>query len=363
MATQVRFQSNIEEYDDYWAWYERACGDDLTDGLPLAPPTEERVSLIVEHLQLDPSTVIGVIPPKMGRATVEQIAIQCAMAGCRPEYVPVVITALRATLEPSFNLNGVQSTTSPCTPLVIVSGPVVDALGFNSKDGCFGGDGRANAAVGRAMRLILRNIGGALSGKTDISTLGQSGKFTFCVAENHDDSPWEPVHVDFGLPVDANAVTVLACHSPAPMWAQGSADRLLGLLAAFLPGASLPMFHCPGNWLIVLSPKVAQEFARAGYTKADVRNWIAEHARYDLGWLRRSGVHVEGSAEVSMHYWGYVKDKPDLRTLPDEARLPIVRRPEDIILLVAGGMSQRWMAFSDGWGTQGGGAICRSITR
>jgi hypothetical protein len=352
-------QSRSVEYSDYWDWFELACEQGWTDGLPLAPPTEERVGAIVDHLGRSPEDVVAVVPPKMGLATVEQIAIQCAMAGCLPEHVPVVVAALEAMTEPDFNLQGVQCTTNPCAPLTIVSGPVVERLGFNANEGCFGGGSRANAAVGRAIRLILWNIGGGIPGDTDMATLGMPGKYAFCVAENHVDSPWGPIHADYGVPEEEDAVTVFACTSPDPIFVPGTAERILAVIASTLPSTGINMFHAAGQLLVTIGLKPALELAGAGYGKKDVRSWLFEHARYELGRLRRSGTLVESEAHQT--YWGYVPGHPDISSLPDSAILPLVERPEDIHILVAGGQSQWWAALSPGWGNYGGYARARAI--
>ncbi len=356
----MQLRSPVREFADYWDWFELACERGWTDGLPVAPPTEERVLAILRYLNRDPGEVVGVIPPRAGVATVEQVAVQCAMAGCAPEHVPVVVAAVDAMLDPVFNLHGVQCTTNPCAPLVIVSGPVVGALGFNSKEGCFGGGSRANTAVGRAIRLILWNIEGGIPGRTDMATLGMPGKYAFCVAENHEGSPWPPIHTDYGLAAGASAVTVFACGSPDPVFAPGDAERILRVLATTLPTTGVNMFHAAGQYLVTFSAKVARELARAGYTKDAVRRWLHEHARYHLGWLRRSGVLAEGEAHT--YYWGHGEEHvPDLHALPDDTVLPMVRRVEDIHILVAGGDSQWWIGFSPGWGNYGGDAVTRPI--
>lgn len=352
-------RSGVREFDDYWQWYEMACAAGWSDGLPLAPPTKGTVVRIIEYLDRNPQDMIGVIPPRMGVATVEQIAIQAAMAGCLPEHVPVVIAAIEATMDPRFNLKGVQATANACAPLVIVGGPVVAQLRFNAKEGCFGGGSRANAAVGRAVRLILWNIGGALPGGTDMATLGMPGKFSFCVAENHEESPWQPLHADHGLRPEQSAVTVFACTSPEHILVVGEAERILKVLATTLPTTGINMFHAAGQFLVVITPKPARELARAGYSKDDVRRWIFENARYDLGMLRRWDLMVED--QTLAYYWGHVEDAPKLPQLPDEERLPMVLSPEDIHLLVAGGLSQWWAALCPGWGNYGGYAVTRPI--
>ena len=185
-----------------------------TDGLPVVPPTRGAIERILDYLKRDPAEVIGTVPPRNGVATIEKIAINCVMAGCKPEYVPIVIAAVEAVLEEKFNLNGVQTTTHACAPLCVVSGPAVKALGFNTKEGALGHGCRAAATIGRAIRLVLWNIGGGFPGEPCKTTLGHPGYFSFCVAEDADANPWEPLHVERGFAAADTVVTVTATTAP-----------------------------------------------------------------------------------------------------------------------------------------------------
>lgn len=353
--------ASILEIGDFWEWYELALARGWTDGLVVAPPTVEKVEKIIDHLGRKPTECVGVVGPKDGLATIEQIAINCAMAGCAPEHAPVVLAALEAMLEPEFNLPGVQSTTNPCAPLVIVSGPIVKELGFNAKEGSFGGGSRANACVGRAVRLILWNIGGGIPGESDMASQGQPAKYLFCAAENAEQSPWQPLHVERGLKPEDSAVTVFACQSPAPLRVLGNAERILRLIASSIPTPGVNMFHTAGQFLLSFGAKPAQELARAGYTKADVKEWVWQNARYEVGWLKASGILAE---EAHMRYWGHGEENPpDVTILSDDVKLPMVHGPDMIHVAVIGGDSQWWMGFSPGWGNYGGYAVTKRILR
>ena len=170
-----------------------------TDGLPVTPPTPERVESMLRAVDLPPYRVIAEIPPNWGGATVERLAINAVMAGCLPEYFPVIVAAVDAMSDPAFNLYAVQATTHPCAPLVIVNGPIREALGFNGSSGAFGPGWRANATIGRAIRLALLNIGGGYPGVGDMSSQGAPSKYGYCVAENEELNPWGPLHVDRDL--------------------------------------------------------------------------------------------------------------------------------------------------------------------
>jgi hypothetical protein len=178
----------------------------------------------------------------MRAATVEAVAVNAALAGALPAHMPVILAALRALADPRFNLNAVQTTTHPCTPLLIVNGPIAGRLGISGGANAFGNGHRANALIGRAVRLVLQNIGGAIPGQTDRATLGHPGKFAYCVAENEAASPWEPLHVDRGFRRDESTVTVCGCDAPHNVNDHGSttADGLVRNLAGVLgtPGSS-----------------------------------------------------------------------------------------------------------------------------
>ncbi|MBI2957751.1 MAG: hypothetical protein HYY32_02800 [Chloroflexi bacterium] len=359
----MNLKSPARNVRGYWEWFDLACRERWTDGLPVCPPTEKKVTEIIEFLGRDPGEVIGAVAPRNGIATIEQIAINCAMAGCTPAMVPVVIAALKGILAPEFRLGGVQSTTNSCAPLTIVNGPVARELGFNSGDNAFGGGSRANAAVGRAVRLIMWNIGGGIPQQGDLSTLGSPAKYTFCVAENEDASPWEPLHVERGLEKGQSAVTVFDCQSPHPVNVTGSAERILHVIAADIPRPGANMYRAAGQFLLVFSARVARVLARAGYSKSDVKQWIWEHARFNLGWLRRNKIFAEGG-ETAYTYWGHVrgKDRPNIQEMGDDAMLPMVLKPEDILcLVVATTTSQWWVGFCAGWGNYGGLAVTTPV--
>jgi hypothetical protein len=355
----AELRSQTYDVADAWAWLEMAYERRWTDGLPVAPPTPERVQAVLDYLQRDPQEVIGLVPPREGVATIEKIAINCVMAGCKPEYVPVVLAALEAMLEPPFNLNGVQTTTNPCAPLVIVSGPAVERLGFNVNEGVFGGGSRANAAIGRAVRLIMWNIGGAYPGDPDMATLGHPGKYAYCIAENHPLSPWEPLHVERGLAPDQSAVTVFACDPPHTIYVPGTARRILRILAHTLPTPGVNMFHCAGQYLLVFSVKPAQELARAGFAKREVKRYLYEYARFRWGDLQRWGV-LNPDEQVGT-YWGGVEDAPWATPLDDDQLLPMVQSADDIHVVCAGGTGQWWVGFCPGWGNYGGYAVTKPI--
>ena len=358
----------VLEVADYGAWDDLVRAREWTDGLPVAPPAADRVDAIIDYLGLDRGHSIGRIGPANGDATIEQIAIQCVMAGCRPEHVPVVLAALEAMLDPSFNLGGMQATTNPCAPLAVVCGPIVSELDFNTGDGVFGGGGWANAAIGRAIRLVLWNIGGGVPGRSDKSPLGQPAKYAFCIGEGRDGVPWTSLASDFGFDENTSSVVVFACQSPYPFAVAGSAERMLRVVAESIPSTGLNHFHAAGQMMLTFTPRVAKALAEAGYSREDVRRYIFEQARYDLGDLRRRGLvdAPDQPADPVANYWGSEvlgEVRPNTRALPDDAQLEVCESERDVHLLVSGGTGQFFIGFSPGWGGYGGYAVARPVIR
>ena len=275
------------------------------------------------------------MPPRQGVATVEHVAINAVMAGCRPEHFPVVIAAVEAVLDPAFNLFAVQATTHPCSPLLIVNGPVVDRLGINARYGAFGPGVRANATVGRAMRLVLLNVGGAAAGILDRATQGAPSKYSFCIAENEGESPWEPLHVDRGFTAEDSTVTVVGCESPHNIndHVSLSADGILTTITGSLANMGSNNAYLHGGPVLALGPEHAAIIAAEGLSKDDVRRHVFEHAR------------------IPRHIWergGMAKMVDD--PFSDDDLVPIISRPEDLLIIVLGGFGRHssWLpTFGD----------------
>jgi hypothetical protein len=196
--------------DPFEALYARG----VTDGLPVVPPTRERVAAAVAASGRAGDALVALVPPNFGRATVEKIAINAVMAGCRPEYFPVVLAAVEAACDPSFNLHGVSTSTHFSSPLIVVHGPIRTRIGLNCSFGVFGPGHRANATIGRALRLVMINVGGVRPGETSMSTFGHPGRYTYCIGEHEEASPWPPYHAGRGLAAADSAVTVFAGEAP-----------------------------------------------------------------------------------------------------------------------------------------------------
>jgi hypothetical protein len=311
------------------ALYDLFEAEGVGDGLPFVPPTAARVTRFVEASGRPAQEPVGRIPPSWQTATVERVAVNAVMAGCRPEYMPVVLAAVEAVADPAFNLYGVQATTHMVAPLVIVNGPVRAALGLNAGHNAFGQGFRANATIGRALRLVLQNVGVARPGAGDMATLGSPAKYTFCIAEREEASPWEPLHVARGCPPGSSAVTVVGCESPHNVndhVSQSAVNLLTTVADSMATMGQNPTYTLGrGEVLVVFGPEHAETLRRDGFSRADVRRFLYENARKPVRKLRLGGM------------WGMFPPPAWVNTLDDDAMLPIVATPEDILLAVAGG--------------------------
>jgi hypothetical protein len=295
------------------------------DGLPVVAPTAERVDRMLSALAADPDEPVAVLPPRNGAATCRAIAVNAVLAGCPPGVMPVLVAAVRALGRPELNLEGVQATTHPVAPLVIVHGRAADDLGFNAALGAFGPGWRANATVGRAVRLLLMHVGGARPGAGDASTQGQPSKYTFCIAENAADSPWPPYPWTKGVTADS-AVTV-ACtenpHNVHDMWSRGPEGILekMATVVAQLGSNNAPVSSA--EIFVVICPEHAVTMAEDGWSRDDVQRYLFEQARLPAGQMR---------AAFDLPLW-----EPWMHAIPADALLPVTGHPDNYRVLVAGG--------------------------
>ena len=249
----------------------------FSDGLPVIPPTAERVVRMLTGTSRDPQDVVAVMPPNMGEVTVEKIAINCVLAGCKPEYMPVVIAAVEAIATDDYNIHGVMATTMGASPVLVVNGPIRKRIGMNMGIGALGQGNRANATIGRAVRLVVRNIGGAVPGGTERSTLGNPMKFTMCFAEWEERSNWDPLHVERGFDAEDSVVTAFTMSSGPVLTADESSlhgDLLAGTIAQCVQTILAPKAYGVTDCLIVVSPEHVDTFSRDEYQKADIRQRI-----------------------------------------------------------------------------------------
>ena len=316
----------------------------FTDGLPVVPPTPERVIRMLSGTRRDPQSLVAVVPPNMGEATVEKVAINAVMAGCKPEYLPVVIAALEAVCTDAFNVHGVMATTMGASPVLVVNGPIRERIGMNMKIGALGQGNRANTSIGRAVRLAIRNIGGAKPGGTERSTLGNPMKITMCFAEWEERSPWTPLHVERGFEPTDSVVTAYAMSGgPSLIVDQTSrtAPQLAGSIAMCLESIHHPKAHMMFDTLLVVSPEHVDTLQADGaYSKADLRREIQKVTGRPLRELvsdERSGVGM--NAERA-------------KTLSNEALARVVPKflSEDMIhIVVAGSEAGKFSGMFHGW--------------
>ncbi len=306
-----------------------------SDGLPIVAPTLDRVDAMLVYSDRPRDFELGTMPPRQGIVSLEILAVNAVMAGCRPEYFPVVVAAVEAMLDPKFNLFAVQATTHPCAPCVIVNGPMAAELKLNSRYGAFGPGVRANATIGRAVRLILMNVGGGAPGILDRSTQGQPAKYAYCVAENETESPWDPLHVERGYTNTDSTVTITAADGPHNLNDHIS-QNAAGILATVTSGLSdmgCNNAYLYGQPTIAFGPEHAAILAADGLSKNDIRAHVFEHARIPRElWL------CGGMA-------GMFEDH-----FPDEQEVPILKAPEDLLIIVVGGFGRHscWLpTFGD----------------
>ncbi len=247
-----------------------------SDGLPVIPPTPERVFRMLAGTSRNPGEVVARVPPDLVECTVEKAAVNAVLAGCRPEYLPVVLAALEGACTDEFNMHGLLATTYFSGPVLIVNGPIAREIGMNSGVNVLGQGNRANLTIGRALQLIVRNVGGGRPGGVDRATLGNPGKLGFCFAEREEDSPWEPLHVERGLRADQSAVTLFAGQGPAPIMDQlsRSAESLIRTFAACLDATPHPNLALGIDAIVVVPPDHARIFRDAGWSKTRMRDEI-----------------------------------------------------------------------------------------
>lgn len=326
--------------------------DGRTDGLPIVVPTPERVDEMLMYAGgLAPDVILGELPPAGGQLTVEKIAINAVMAGCAPEIFPLVIAACEALADPRFDIGPLQSTTHCVTPLIIVNGPARQTYGVSSGVGALGPGHPTNATLGRAVRLVMLNIGGGAPGIGDMSTLGSPAKFTCCLAEAEEENPFGPLHVSLGFEADDSTVTVLGVEGPHSLVfsfedAPGNEDCFLRTLAAGLANpASNNIYFGKGMVAVVLNPVHARLLARKGLTRRNIQERVFEYASVTRSALQRIvGTNVNISPQAG-------------------ETLRIVPSPNHILVAVGGEEGGAYSAYFPSWGggVDGQHAVTRKV--
>ncbi len=313
------------------------------DGLPLVAPTDQRVTEMLSSIEFSPEEVIAVLPPRGGSATYRSVAVNAVMAGCKPEYFPVVVAAVKALGNQKINLRGVNTTTHPVAPLLIVHGEAVEKLGFNSGLGVFGPGNRANATVGRAVRLVLLHVAGAVPGPGDASTQGQPSKYTYCIAENQKENPWESYPVTLG--VDSESSLTVHCGENPHNFHDMESDNIERILDK--AASAMTTFGVNnacisgGEWFVILCPEHAATAFSQGWGREDVSSYLFERARMPAGRFRE---------QFNLLAWA-----DWMNSLSDDELVPMTQQVENIKVLVSGGAGKHSCVVPS-WG------MTRSVT-
>jgi hypothetical protein len=309
-----------------------------TDGLPVVPPTPARVEAMLAGGGRSAEDVLGAVPARRRVITAEIAAINAVMAGCKPEYFPIVVAAIEAVLDPAFNANTVVTSTGGAAICVIVSGPMAQQIGMNGTHNALGSGNRANATIGRAVRLTMSNGLGATTGKLDASSIGHPGKYTLCFSENPPVAPWEPLRVEKGYQLDDTTVTIMATEGPRQIANHLNEDPrgvLLSLAAAMKMPSSF-IVGKGGQCICILGHEHALAVRQAGWTKQQAREFLAEASRITPAEIEAGGVIIEHGAQHDM--------------IPGaDGKLPVVFSPDDIVLVTAGGGGSGWSAYIPAW--------------
>jgi hypothetical protein len=332
--------------DDIEACYERGW----SDGLPVVPPTRERVLLMLGGTKRDPNEVVGAIPPDLQECTVEKVAINALLAGCKPEYMPVVLAAVEASLIDDFCMHGLLSTTWFSGPIIVVNGPITKRIGMNSGGNALGQGNRANATIGRALQLVIRNVGGGKPGGVDRATLGNPGKYTFCFSEDESADDWITLHEERGFDKNVSTVTLFAGDGVQGIMDQQSRtpDSLTGTFAECLKTVAHPKLAMAADAMLVVSPEHARVFYEAGWDKKQFREALEAKTM-------RSGTDlIRGANDISEGLPVHLKDV----TIPKF-------QPGGLHIVRAGGKAGMFSAIIGGWvasGPIGSRAVTKEIT-
>ena len=309
-----------------------------TDGLPVVAPTPERVEAMLDHAGLAADTALGTIEARGRSLSAQQAAANAVMAGCRPEHFPLVVAALCAMLDPAFNAHTVMTSTGGAAFCLLVSGPVTRELNMATRHNALGPGNRANAAVGRTLRLVARNVFGARTGEMDASSIGHPGKFTLCLAEDEPPAPWEPLRVELGYGLEDSTVTILGTEGPRQV-ANHLNPSPEGILTTMAAAMRCPATYAVGKGaqaVVVLGPEHATALTEAGWTRDGVREFLATASRVTPDEITSAGVFLEEGTQHDM-------------TPGADGKLPVVRGPEDLFLVTAGGHGAGWSAYIPVW--------------
>ncbi|MCJ7830455.1 MAG: hypothetical protein MUP74_03615 [Desulfobacterales bacterium] len=315
-----------------------------TDGLPVVPPSAASVQAMLAAAGLEGGTLVGEVAVRNTRITAEKVAINAVMAGCLPQYMPVLTAAVKALCDPDFGYHGVATSTGGASVVVIVNGPVAGRLGINARDNAFGPGCRSNMTIGRALRLLMMNAINTRPGKLDRSTLGSPGKISFCFAENEAASPWEPLHVERGFAASESTTTLFAADGILQTYNQLSRtpEALLTGMADAMANMGSMTIVGQAQMLVVLGGEHTEVLRQSGWTKKEVKRFLYGQARRTVADLKRAGRLPGEIGSDDASTW----------------RHPL-RDPDDILLVCAGGAAGSFSACLPGWGSRN---ASRSVT-
>lgn len=318
-----------------------------TDGLPVVPPTQERIAAMLGAAALDAQHQVAFIENRQVSITAEKVAINAVMAGCKAEYMPVIVAAVEALADPVYGYHGPATSTGGSAVFMVVNGPIARELDINCGDNLFGPGWRANATIGRAVRLIMRNVIGTLPGELDRSSLGHAGKYTYCIAENEVDSPWPPFHTTRGFRPEQNVVTIFAAYAPHQY-----SNRLSATPEGVLTTACAHMRISAGTarhpqYAMVFAGEHQEIMKKAGWTREDVQKYVFENSQSTVAELKRVNM-LPG----------------DVMPQDEHMMYPLVEVPQDLLVIAAGGKAGVQSAFIPGWGTKRGSqSVSKEIRR
>ena len=318
-----------------------------TDGLPVVPPTADRVGAMLEAARLAPGKQIAFVEHRSVAITAEKVAINAVMAGCKPEYLPVVVAAVEGIGDPRWSYHGPGTSTGGAAVLMIVNGPIARELDINAGDNLFGPGWRANLTIGRAVRLVMRNVCGSLPGLLDRGTLGHPGKLSYVIAENEADSPWTPLHVEHGFRPEQSTVTVIASEAPHQFYNQLSptAEGVLTTLADSMRISGTVMGQ--STYAVILAGEHMRTIAGSGWGKKEIRQFLFDHTENSHAHLKRTQ-RMAGAIQAA--------DETTMR--------PLVASPDDILVVAAGGRAGAFSAFVPGWGSaKNSQAVTKEVKR
>ncbi len=319
------------------AWIEFYYQQGWSDGLPLVPPTEESVAAMLATARLSGNETIGKISERNAVIPAEKAAINAVMAGCLPEYFPVVLAAVKGLCQPEFMYHNPATSTGGSALVLVVNGPMALALGLNATNNVFGPGVRANATIGRALRLVMMNVLNTRPGVLDRATLGNPGKYSFCFAENEANHPWAPLHVERGFRPEDSTVTVYASNTLIGVYNQlaSTPEPLLHEFADALGNLASPNVYGFNQNLIVLAGEHTEVLRHSGWSRQQVQEFIVQHARRTVADFKRAARLTGDIQPADETTWRYV-----------------MNRPEDLLIVCAGGDGGSWSACLPGWGNK-----------